>query len=389
MQKITAIPTVTVPLNLKVKWEELMSATRARTAKLTIYGRRHILRDDVEEAVFQHVQKSEVESLYTTTSPKNYFITFKQVSVYEEFLTKTVNISGAQVKPLPFDCLDIEARLHWLQEEVPDEMIAFFLEEFCDDVSTIKHEVDENGIKSGVRIATIRLLNHQRNDFPHILMLQPQRPMLITIPGRAPLCLRCHHLGHVRAACNTPYCRHCQIYGHTTESCKPSYANATKGKQPPPPPPTHTSQEKDSSDHSTDSDDNMFKTDEEALARDTQEWNTVRRKKKKKNPSTTPNPTPPHSSKSPTPTVPLQSNTVKKSVPPTRSSMSFSSSPSDSEESMEEDVEPSGTANESTPHQRPSPSATDSTPTTATPDLEKATPAAPPVVRSVKRKSKR
>ena len=136
-------------------------------------------------------------------------------------------------------------------------MDAFFLEELCDDVSKIRHEVDDYGIKSGVRIATIRLLHHQRNAFPHILMLQPQGPTLITIPGRAPLCLRCHHLGHVRAACNTPYCRHCQVNGHSAESCKPSYTNATKGKQPPPPPTAQTEREKDATDNSTDSEDNM------------------------------------------------------------------------------------------------------------------------------------
>ena len=84
MQKITAIPTVTVPLNLKVKWEELMSATRARTAKLTIYGRRHILRDDVDEAVFQHVQKSGGRiTLYNnfTEDLLHYFYREKQTSI--------------------------------------------------------------------------------------------------------------------------------------------------------------------------------------------------------------------------------------------------------------------------------------------------------------------
>ena len=192
----------------------------------------------------------------------------KVIDKYEHFLKQTLNVNGILVKPVPFDCTNIEARIHWLQEEVPDDMLAFFLEEQCDEVASIRHETDENGIKSGVRIATIKLLKSQRNAFPHILLLTPTDPVLITIPGRAPLCLRCHTIGHVRSQCNTPYCRHCNIYGHHSEDCRPSYATAARMNT------RNESSEKEKQDtdnESTTTDNSLFDTLIEANAKDTQE----------------------------------------------------------------------------------------------------------------------
>ena len=103
------IPTVVVPAHLKMKWEASMASTRGRTANITIYGRRHLMREDVEEGVFKHCAKEEIESLYTTTSPKTYFVVFKEQDKYEEFLKKIVHIQGANIKPLPYDSLDVEA----------------------------------------------------------------------------------------------------------------------------------------------------------------------------------------------------------------------------------------------------------------------------------------
>ena len=107
-----------------------------------------MLREDVEKAIYEHADKSDIESLYTTLNPKEYFVVCKTVAKYEHFIKQTLNVNGIFVKPVPFDCTNIEARIHWLQEEIPDEMLAFFLEEHCDEVASIRHDVDENGVKS-------------------------------------------------------------------------------------------------------------------------------------------------------------------------------------------------------------------------------------------------
>ena len=354
---ICTIPTISVPEALKDKWKSNMLSTRSRTAKVVLYGRHHVYREDVVSAILKVVNKEVMESIYSTMTQKEYFITFRTIQSYNDFLTKTVQINTRNYQPAPFESNDIEIHLHWLNVEVPDDMIAYFPEEYCDEVKTIKHELDEYGIKTGIRTATIRLLDSQKPTFPHILKITPNIPMLITVPGRPPLCLRCHHLGHVRSACITPYFRHCQICGYTAESCKASYANATREKQPPPPP--QSDQDKANSETDTDSDDTLFRTEGEAVAQDTQEWKTTRRKKKKKKNN------PPTTLSVPPSTRPTRAATSAppRPEPPTRSSTLSYLSTSDSEESMEEDASHPSTTTE-----------TYQPPTTATPETDTTSP---------------
>ena len=62
-----------------------------------------------------------------------------------------------------------------------------------------------------------------------------EHKMLLTVPGRGPVCFRCQKVGHTRVNCKEVYYRHCQIYGqHITEECPSpaSYANRAKAEAP-------------------------------------------------------------------------------------------------------------------------------------------------------------
>lgn len=52
---------------------------------------------------------------------------------------------------------------------------------------------------------------------------------LVLVPGRAPLCLRCNRVGHVRRQCRTPRCSECRRYGHSTGECVTTYASKLRG----------------------------------------------------------------------------------------------------------------------------------------------------------------
>ena len=79
-------------------------------------------------------------------------------------------------------------------------------------------------------------LGGDRKKLPHLTtIINPLNgqsyELLITVPGRAPLCLKCKQTGHFTRACQTPFCRHHNQYGHTTESCsfkKATYANVVR-----------------------------------------------------------------------------------------------------------------------------------------------------------------
>ena len=57
---------------------------------------------------------------------------------------------------------------------------------------------------------------------PHILHVYFENrnfPVLITVRGRPPMCLKCNMEGHIRRDCTVPTCRHCKSVGHSSEDC--------------------------------------------------------------------------------------------------------------------------------------------------------------------------
>ncbi|KAM7306359.1 uncharacterized protein ISCGN_010081 [Ixodes scapularis] len=60
---------------------------------------------------------------------------------------------------------------------------------------------------------------------PHQLRLG-SGTVLVVVPGRAPICLRCRTKGHIRRDCHVPRCAECRAYGHVQADCTRSYAGA-------------------------------------------------------------------------------------------------------------------------------------------------------------------
>lgn len=61
---------------------------------------------------------------------------------------------------------------------------------------------------------------------PHQLRLHGGN-VLVIVPGRAPLCLRCQKTGHIRKECKVPRCDQCNRYGHSSQDCAVTYAIVT------------------------------------------------------------------------------------------------------------------------------------------------------------------
>lgn len=60
-------------------------------------------------------------------------------------------------------------------------------------------------------------------DIPHRIRVAGDNA-LVVVAGRAPLCLRCHSMGHVRRECRVPKCTVCHRFGHTEANCVRTYA---------------------------------------------------------------------------------------------------------------------------------------------------------------------
>lgn len=77
---------------------------------------------------------------------------------------------------------------------------------------------------STTRCVTLKLKpGMTAEDLPHQLRIAGDLA-LVVVPGRAPLCLRCHRTGHIRRECRVPRCSVCRRFGHDETQCTKTYA---------------------------------------------------------------------------------------------------------------------------------------------------------------------
>ena len=134
------------------------------------------------------------------------------------------------------DKTQFAARVDWAPAFIPNAAIAKVLGESCK-VQSIAMETRTckgfEGIPTGIRQL---VLTGVKDEIPHVFTIvnpktEEKFELLITIPGRSPLCFKCKHRGHYQSECFTPYCRQCGVYGHSTEKCvmANSYSSALRG----------------------------------------------------------------------------------------------------------------------------------------------------------------
>ncbi|XP_037502909.1 uncharacterized protein LOC119377585 [Rhipicephalus sanguineus] len=124
----------------------------------------------------------------------------------------------------------VRLKLYWLLHGVPDEDVRVALTPFgkVTEISRDKWKVQGCSDKgSTTRSVTMKLhVGVTVDDLPHQLRVAEDMA-LVVIPGRAPLCLRCRGIGHIRRDCRVPRCGVCRRYGHDDSHCVRSYASVT------------------------------------------------------------------------------------------------------------------------------------------------------------------
>ncbi|CAN7983322.1 unnamed protein product [Ixodes hexagonus] len=129
------------------------------------------------------------------------------------------------------DNAEIRMKLHWIPFHVSDESVKNALEPFgrVQEISREKWRAEGfTGVQSTTRLVRLSLKEGVTQErLPHQLKIAGGN-VLVVVPGRAPLCLRCKGRGHIRRECRVPWCDGCHRIGHEPENCSRSYATVTQ-----------------------------------------------------------------------------------------------------------------------------------------------------------------
>ncbi|XP_077513017.1 uncharacterized protein LOC144124249 [Amblyomma americanum] len=186
--------------------------------------------EDFRDALAQLMLLPEVIALGAYRMSHVWAVTFASA----EAVTKILSAGDLKVKDRR--CLvidpanqDVRVKLHWLLHNVPDEDVRVAFAPYGKVSEVSKERWRVQGVAS--KGSTTRLVSLKMNpgvkleDLPHEVRVGGELA-LVVVPGRAPLCLRCHGTGHIRRECKVPRCGACRRYGHEESSCVRTYASA-------------------------------------------------------------------------------------------------------------------------------------------------------------------
>ncbi|KAM7297318.1 uncharacterized protein ISCGN_022471 [Ixodes scapularis] len=145
---------------------------------------------------------------------------------------KELTVKGRRCVIIDPNQTEVTLRVHWLPTFVTDSEVKVALAS----LGRLKRSTREkwrapNGayeVDSTTRSVTLVLCEGvNKESLPHQASIAGY-PVLLSMPGRPPLCLRCNQLGHMRRQCQAPWCRRCRGFGHVEIECVPTYAAKAK-----------------------------------------------------------------------------------------------------------------------------------------------------------------
>ena len=224
-----AVPRDIEGQSVRTERESILS----RSVKITCNSsHRPYTSSDVIEGIKTVIELDKIEAVSSHGRNTEYYVTLYSKDDVDALLSEEILVKSW---PAVCESLDRESfvvRVHWLPYWIDSSVITYnlgkhgkILKVFNETGAT--SDPDGRHIKTSIRRVVLQCRPGEKNKILLIVTVEG-RDVLLTIKGRAPLCLKCHHTGHIRSACSTPYCRQCQAFGHCTEDCVSSSSYAAK-----------------------------------------------------------------------------------------------------------------------------------------------------------------
>lgn len=166
-----------------------------------------------------------------------WMITFKTGEDMAPLASKSeITVKGRKCVVIDPNVQEKEIKVHWVPHHVPDVLIAQQLGRFGKVKRVVREKWRIPGLEeaeTNTRVVQLAPRDAEAlNEVPHQAKIDGV-PILIAVPGRPPLCLRCRQLGHIRRQCRATWCRKCRSFGHIDADCVQTYASKTKQRSAP------------------------------------------------------------------------------------------------------------------------------------------------------------
>uniref|UniRef100_A0A6B0V2U0 CCHC-type domain-containing protein n=1 Tax=Ixodes ricinus TaxID=34613 RepID=A0A6B0V2U0_IXORI len=164
--------------------------------------------EDFKEPLRQLGVLSDVTGMGVFQMGHVWIVRLKSTAAKEKLMMSgKFKVKGGWCVPMDPDRREVRLKLHWVPFDVPNDALKRALEEFgvVREIIREKWHIDGfDGVESSTRVARLSLKEGMTlESLPHQLRITGG-PVLVVVPGRAPMCLRCKRSGHIRRDCRAP-----------------------------------------------------------------------------------------------------------------------------------------------------------------------------------------
>lgn len=180
-------------------------AVKNKTLKLFIQGPDFLYRKDIKRLLLDDgcILEKEILCIYKERKAKEWFVVLENMDAVKHCLSRNylkLN-DNTRIYIEKLTRQRVVLKVHWLPAYIKNELLADFFSQF----GTVEKVVNiwnvDTKCDSGMREVLLCTDDELKHRIPHTVKFDRGICMLITCPGRLPLCLRCHCLGHVRQEC--------------------------------------------------------------------------------------------------------------------------------------------------------------------------------------------
>ena len=153
------------------------------------------------------VPPDEIEGIYKVSSTDNtYSVQMRFEDTVEAIVEKgEFNVGGNQFDIMKLTEQIVTVRVHWLPLYFDNVILEEIFGEYGQvlGISMMKTAHAKLVAQNGSREIRLKTDEFKKQLIPHLVKFKSGRSVLITMAGRPPYCLKCGHVGHVRARCVT------------------------------------------------------------------------------------------------------------------------------------------------------------------------------------------
>ena len=178
------------------------------TAKIILdKGSQYVTGQQLLADIRYRVKDKKILALYQTGKNFIWFVEFnseEQCQIFCNFTTIEGEGYRATVSQMNLQATTI--KIHWMPHFIRLSFYRMYFAKYGKviDITRDMIQVDES-YQAASGILTIKMIvsEEQLRELPHVISFQGQYSMLLTLPGRPPLFLKCQNVGHIRKDCPT------------------------------------------------------------------------------------------------------------------------------------------------------------------------------------------